>query len=200
VVQANETDTRASAPLGAVDAAVEELRLAEAALSSASPAEAARPEVSHPGTLPAGAPLPGAGEAGDELHDLAVAVYMLGQRIRQLHLKDPVDRATLAVLWQVSELGEVRPSELAGTLGLDLSTISRHVRALCDEEYLARTRDPADRRACRLTVTPLGAEIIRQAWESRRAAVTAAVQGWSRDDQLTLTALLTRLAEDMAHK
>jgi DNA-binding MarR family transcriptional regulator len=131
------------------------------------------------------------------LRSLAVAVFSVGQRIRQLHHKDPIDKATLIVLWRISEHGEPRLSEVACELGLDLSTVSRHVRALDQDGYIARTPDPLDGRAWRLTVTPKGAALVQQAWERRIAAITAAVQDWSVEDRTTLTSLLTRLADNL---
>jgi len=50
----------------------------------------------------------------------------------------------------------LRVSELAGCMGLDASTASRHVRHLEDGGYLARTGDPGDRRASRVRLTPKG--------------------------------------------
>lgn len=124
-------------------------------------------------------------------------MFSVGHRVRQLRYKDPIDKATLLVLWRVSEHGEPRPSEVAFELGLDLSTVSRHVRALDDGGYVARTADPEDRRACRLQVTPKGAELVQQAWERRIAAITTAVRDWSEEDRATLATLLTRLADDL---
>jgi DNA-binding MarR family transcriptional regulator len=132
-----------------------------------------------------------------QLRELAEAVYGLAHRIRQLQLNDPIDRATLAVLWRISEHGDPRPSTVSGELGLDLSTISRHVRALDMGGYVDRTPDPDDRRACRLSVTPKGAELVTQAWERRVGAVTAAVQSWPPEDREALTRLLTRLTDDL---
>jgi DNA-binding MarR family transcriptional regulator len=141
--------------------------------------------------------IPAAGADTPALRGLAVAVYSMVQRLRQLHHKDPIDKATLLVLWRVGEHGEPRPSEVAYDLGLDLSTVSRHVRALDQDGYIARTPDPEDGRACRLTVTPKGAELAQQAWERRVAAITAAVQDWPEEDRATLTTLLTRLADSL---
>jgi DNA-binding MarR family transcriptional regulator len=132
------------------------------------------------------------------LRALAVAVHAVGHRIRQTQHNDPVDKASLLVLWRVSEHGSPRPSEVAGEIGLDLSTISRHIRALEQGGYLVKAADPDDRRACRVTITPLGTELVQQAWERRIATIAAAVREWPEQDRDTLTRLLTRLTDDLA--
>jgi DNA-binding MarR family transcriptional regulator len=134
-----------------------------------------------------------------QLRELAEAVYGVSHRIRQLQLNDPIDKATLAVLWRVTEHGDLRPSTVAAELGLDMSTISRHVRALHDDGYVGRTPDPDDGRACRLSATPAGAELVRQAWERRIHAISAAVASWPEADREALTRLLVRLADDLRH-
>jgi DNA-binding MarR family transcriptional regulator len=168
--------------------------------------EAAGPLTAVQATTPAGAAGDAPGSDGDagpatlaELRQLAQVLYGLGRELKQLNLKDPVDNATLAVLWRVHEHGEIRPSEVAAELHLDLSTISRHVRTLDQGGYLARTADPADRRACRLTATAAGQELLAAAWERRLAAVTATVSDWSAQDCRTLTTLLTRLSDALTH-
>lgn len=143
-----------------------------------------------------------AGDTGPEdeghLRALTQSIYQLARQVKQLHIKDGVDTATLAVLWRIREDGAARPSDLAAELCLDLSTISRHVRTLDQGGYLARTSDPEDRRACRLTVTPAGQQLIAAAHERRLAAIAAVTRDWTPADRLTLTAMLTRLAGDLA--
>jgi len=50
--------------------------------------------------------------------------------------------------------------DLAGTLDLDASTLSRTVEGLVRTGLLDRTVDPADRRAVRLTLSPAGKERV----------------------------------------
>jgi MarR family transcriptional regulator, 2-MHQ and catechol-resistance regulon repressor len=63
-------------------------------------------------------------------------------------------------LEQLVEQGPLSQSELAATLFLDKSTMSRVVSALERKGYLERTADPGDGRAHRLVVTPSGEALV----------------------------------------
>jgi len=58
---------------------------------------------------------------------------------------------------------ELRQRELRQCLGVCASVVSRMVRALRERGWIARRRDPADRRAWTLTLTPSGEAVIRGA-------------------------------------
>ena len=58
---------------------------------------------------------------------------------------------------------ELRQSELRRALGVCASVVSRMVRALRERGWVARRREPADRRGWTLTLTPSGEEVIRGA-------------------------------------
>ncbi|HXX70637.1 MAG TPA: MarR family winged helix-turn-helix transcriptional regulator [Polyangiaceae bacterium] len=58
---------------------------------------------------------------------------------------------------------ELRQSELRRKLGVCASVVSRMVRALRELGWLARHRDPEDRRTWNLLLTPSGEQIIRRA-------------------------------------
>ena len=88
--------------------------------------------------------------------DLVVALLGVGRRLKARLPQGHIDPAMMFVLHQIQANGSLRVSELAGCMGLDASTASRHVRNLEDGGYLARTGDPGDRRASRVRLTPRG--------------------------------------------
>ncbi|MGH3343478.1 MAG: MarR family winged helix-turn-helix transcriptional regulator [Carbonactinosporaceae bacterium] len=136
--------------------------------------------------------------AGDPaLTDLTTALFSVMRRLRQLQTHDPIDRASVGALLVLSDRGDMRPSEVAAELGLDLSTVSRHFRALGDAGYIARRDDPQDRRACLLTLTADGREILQECRRRRTAVVSRALAGWADDDRRALADLLARLADDL---
>lgn len=111
---------------------------------------------------------------------------------------DAVDRATFSVLAVVRRAGSLRPTELAERVGLDGSTVSRHVSNLADRGLVERTRDPEDARAQRVALTEAGEAYLDRLWAERAAALDVALDHWSAADRGRLVALLQRLAEDIA--
>ena len=108
-----------------------------------------------------------------------------------------VDRGAYVALHRVHDLGPVRLSDVAGALGLDLSTVSRQVRQLEDAGLLSRTPDPDDRRAALLATTAEGSALVERMQEALSRIVANALDGWSDRDRRTLTSLLGRLADDL---
>jgi DNA-binding MarR family transcriptional regulator len=131
--------------------------------------------------------------------DLVVALFAVSRRLKARLPHGHADPGMMFVLHQVQANGSLRVSELAGCMGLDASTASRHVRHLEDGGYLARTGDPGDRRASRVRLTPKGRGALARAMRARAAVVDRAIADWPGDDRATLTTLITRLAESLDH-
>jgi DNA-binding MarR family transcriptional regulator len=130
--------------------------------------------------------------------DLMVALLAVSRRLKsRMAQQGQVDAAMMFVLHQVQANGSLRVSELAGCMGLDASTASRHVRHLEDGGYLARTGDPGDRRASRVRLTPKGRGALSRAMRARVAVVDRAISDWPDDDRATLATLMTRLADSL---
>ena len=105
--------------------------------------------------------------------DLVVALLGVGRRLKARLPQGHIDPAMMFVLHQIQANGSLRVSELAGCMGLDASTASRHVRNLEDGGYLARTGDPGDRRASRVRLTPKGRGALSRALRARARWWTA---------------------------
>ena len=108
-----------------------------------------------------------------------------------------IDRAAYLALSRLVDLETTRMTELAGVLCLDLSTVSRQVRALEDAGLVVRTIDPDDRRASVLTPTPAGKDLVTRMKAAFSRLIDNALQDWSDRDRRTLNNLLTRLATDL---
>ena len=128
---------------------------------------------------------------------LVVSLLAVGRRLKARLPQSNLDPAMMFVLHQVQANGSLRVSELAGCMGLDASTASRHVRHLEDGGYLARTGDPGDRRASRIRLTPKGRAALARAMRARAAVVDRAIAGWPAGDRAALTTLLIRLADSL---
>lgn len=129
--------------------------------------------------------------------DLVVALLGVGRRLKARLPQGHIDPAMMFVLHQIQVNGPLRVSELAGCMGLDASTASRHVRNLEDGGYLARTGDPGDRRASRVRLTPKGRGALSRALRARAAVVDRAIADWPDQERATLASLMTRLADSL---
>jgi DNA-binding MarR family transcriptional regulator len=127
---------------------------------------------------------------------LVVALISVVRKLKA-RSQDRVEPASVFLLQQVLTQPLLRVSDLAGCVGLDTSTVSRHVRQLETAGYLARSGDPIDRRASRLRVTESGRALLAEAMEARAAHVAEATASWSAADRQALTDLVTRLADSL---
>jgi DNA-binding MarR family transcriptional regulator len=126
----------------------------------------------------------------------------VGRVLRQIRVleRHGLDFGALAVLFTIAhEEGGRRASDVAEQLRLDLSTVSRHVRALQDAGHVTKTTDPADRRAQVLTISPEGADTLHTIMDARGQVFATALSTWSSADQSQLADLLDRLAADLTN-
>ncbi len=144
--------------------------------------------------MPAPTTLPTDATTGQQL---VVSLLGVSRRLKARLPQSNLDPAMMFVLHQLQANGSLRVSELAGCMGLDASTASRHVRHLEDGGYLARTGDPGDRRASRIRLTPKGRAALARAMRARAAVVDRAIADWPDHERATLTILMTRLAESL---
>jgi DNA-binding MarR family transcriptional regulator len=133
--------------------------------------------------------------AGEEV---LVALWRVIRRLKAGTAKEGGDPAALHVVHMVCEHGPLRLTALAEAAMLDASTVSRHVQSLEAAGHLARTPDPADRRATLIAITDSGHALLAEALAARGRLLEAALAGWPPADRDALARLLSRLAEDMA--
>jgi DNA-binding MarR family transcriptional regulator len=108
-----------------------------------------------------------------------------------------IDRTGMGMLFRVAGAGHARVSDLAGMLGLDISTTSRKAQELEAAGLLVRTEDPNDRRASALSLTPEGKQILGRLKKARMRSLEQLLADWSHEDRTRLAELLERLVDDM---
>ena len=114
---------------------------------------------------------------------------------RSLHATSVgMDPGAFPVLHHLASEGPSRQAPLAESLGLDASTVSRHVRTLVDEGLVDAMRDPRDGRATVLTLTDRGRESLIQRVRVNRAALQAATSDFTPQERAELVRLLHKLA------
>jgi DNA-binding MarR family transcriptional regulator len=124
-------------------------------------------------------------------------VMAMGRRFRMRIDGDTVDPSQAAILYSLSCRGAVRVGDLAESMRLDASTVSRHVHQLQEHGLIRRDQDPADGRASIVDITDEGRTALRATFDQRRAFVTEAIAGWAPDDRERLRDDLVRLTADL---
>lgn len=109
---------------------------------------------------------------------------------------DVLDRASMSVLWTIALGDDPRPGDIATDLGLDMSTVSRHISSLERQGLVSKNTDPTDRRSCQVRLTSDGIEKLERIREARRRLFGQALQHWPEPDRRLMSALLHRLADD----
>ncbi|MEW5809162.1 MAG: MarR family transcriptional regulator [Actinomycetota bacterium] len=99
------------------------------------------------------------------------------------------------LLAEIQRLGPVRLADLARAVGITQGTASTLVDALVRDELVARSTDPDDRRAIRLSVTPHGDEQARRWLSDYHDAAREVFACLDSAEQRTLAQLLSRLAD-----
>jgi DNA-binding MarR family transcriptional regulator len=144
-----------------------------------------------------GVPAPSSRSHHSSGRRLLLALHSVGRLLKQRSVAHGLDSASVFVLHNVAGNEPLRVSDLARSMALDTSTVSRHVMHLVDRGYLARTGDPDDRRAARLALTDRGRALLEEAMAARAAIVDDAIAHWPAADREALTTLMTRLATDL---
>ncbi len=133
------------------------------------------------------------------LTHVARAMLRLGVPAEALTEGERVERAGYWAMVRLDETGEpVRLSELACSLELDLSTVSRQVRHLVEAGLVDRHADPDDGRAALVTLSERGRGVLEAVRVARREVLGRTLAAWKASERQTLTAAVQRLADDVA--
>lgn len=140
--------------------------------------------------------MPGEPGSGDGLA-LLMALFSTVRHLRPTGPDQGCDLPTMYVLYQVLVQPGIRVTEVAGEVGLDASTVSRHVSALVNAGYLARTTASDDRRAVALEITHSGGAMIEQVARSCSELFQRAFADWSAEDRRRFVDSALRFAGDL---
>ncbi len=104
----------------------------------------------------------------------------------------PLERAEFLILRTLGEGGAVTVGGLARVLLLDDSTMTRQIAALVRKGLVARTPNPADRRAGLIAATAKGARLMRDMLALRRERVARYIGDWRPEERESFGRLLGR--------
>ncbi|WP_432558965.1 MarR family winged helix-turn-helix transcriptional regulator [Granulicoccus sp. GXG6511] len=134
---------------------------------------------------------------GEASAQILESLLTIGRAARK-RLDSGSDQVGYWVVHMLSQLGPTRNRDLAAACGLDASTVSRQVRSLEEAQLIDRCPDPADGRAHLVSLSSEGSRRVAEAKARRLGIVTERLADWSPDDVITLAALLSRLAREIA--
>jgi DNA-binding MarR family transcriptional regulator len=136
-------------------------------------------------------PVLDASTAEDALMRLLITA---GRQFRARTAGDSVEPSQASLLYTLQCRGAMRMGDIADSMHLDASTVSRHVHQLGELGLIEREPDPEDGRARIIALSPAGAASLRRSFDERRAFISAALADWDdadrerlRDDLLRLT-------------
>lgn len=137
---------------------------------------------------------------------LATAMNRLGRALRSAghrweQMSIPMRRSDVTVLRWLSERGECRPGDIAESLGLNPSVISRQLTSLEAERLVVRRVDPEDGRAGLVRLSPEGDARLVEVNKAYAAYLEPVIGHWddARVEQAaeTLLELAELLARDV---
>jgi DNA-binding MarR family transcriptional regulator len=143
----------------------------------------------------------------EELDEYAAISRELGQFMRRMmrmqsRRADPdgpgLDRAAFQLLYRIAVDGPGRLSTLAADMSVDLSVVSRQVAALESAGLLARTTDPADRRASLIEATDAGRDLFNRKRALFQQRLRTMLADWTVGERTEFARLMRRFNEAMA--
>lgn len=108
-----------------------------------------------------------------------------------------LDRPAYQALWRIADEGPLRVTALAALLGVDLSVVSRQVKALEDGGLVERATDPADARASLVSATPTGRDAFERTRSARAEVLDSVLSAWPEQDRKELVRLLARFNAEL---
>src|SRR5690348_15239498 len=119
------------------------------------------------------------------------ALLRAGRSAGHRHASELGAAGTSLGLLKTLQLGDARPSDLAGLLRVGPSVVSRAIVPLEREGLVERKPDPADARACRLSLTALGRERLDALQKGYVDRVRSRLASWSDADAVTAAAVVS---------
>jgi DNA-binding MarR family transcriptional regulator len=131
--------------------------------------------------MPPSAPSPDL-DLGAELEQRVAAIWWRLTR----EVPSNLSRTAASVLASLRQDGPQRVTSLAAREHVAQPSMSVVVRRLCSRGLVERLDDPADKRACRITITPAGAQVLRDRAEARSLWLSSRLERLSAEDRATL--------------
>lgn len=160
------------------------------------PAATASPEHTNPDQANPDQAKPAHSSSERASKELLVSMMKLARALKHTP-KLEVEPAQSYIIHVLHAKGPLRLSDLAVEVRLDVSTVSRHIRALEQLGYVARADDPDDRRVSLLSASRAGCTMLDRQFDASRGRIAHILRDWSADDVAVLQRVLVRLSHDL---
>ena len=131
--------------------------------------------------------------------ELEHLLFRLGRALRKItypHCSKEASAIDGAGYWQLAlldEHGPLRPSDLAGILSLDISTVSRQLKQLEANGLVIRKVHEQDARAYLIIISPAGKRVLDEVIKLRQQTIDEVVAHWPKSEVQTLLKLIEKL-------
>ncbi|MBF6270537.1 MarR family winged helix-turn-helix transcriptional regulator [Nocardia farcinica] len=133
--------------------------------------------------------------------NLIKELYLIGRAIRGA-LAHPDEGALLpgaiGVLSTLETKGSCRQGDLAVSICISPSALSRHVTDLVAAGYVSRTADPSDGRATLIEVTDAGRALLERIRVSRAEGLQSVLSDWSEEEAEWACTAVRKLRNSLA--
>ena len=146
------------------------------------------------------------GPAARHVDQFQEALQIVARLITQGRLHEQIlqsagvrlDRAGAALLHKLDAEGDsLRITELAELLGVDAPTVTRKVQQLERQGLVVRQSDPADGRATRIRLTPVGRRTLERVIRARQTWLDGLLKDWGDEDLAAMATLFGRFAAEV---
>lgn len=138
-----------------------------------------------------------------QFEDRIIEAMALLSRISESYLDDlaatfsqGLGRGTIQPLTVLHRLGPMRVSALAEALGLDRTTVTRHLDVLESHGLVTRRPDERDRRAMLASLTPTTAKQLDAMRVKNRQRIRRLCAEWTPEEREMFERLLSRFARE----
>jgi DNA-binding MarR family transcriptional regulator len=133
----------------------------------------------------------------DDVRAMVTALFVTNAALDRAR-RQKKGAGTLSLLQVVAAAPGIRPSEIASAQDVHPSQVTRQVRELESLGLVQVTADMADKRSCRVTLTPAGSGELKSLTEEGLDRFALFVADWKPEEVRMLTSLLQKLEESKA--
>lgn len=134
--------------------------------------------------------VPGESGIAELAGGLRAAVNRLAHALREPAARHGITPSRLTALATLERHGAMRPGDLANRMNITPASMSRLTEALEEGGWIGREPDPADRRACLLSVSDHGRTTLVDLRRENDSDLARDITGLTDDQRTTLSAAL----------
>ena len=133
----------------------------------------------------------------DDVRAMVTALFVTNAALDRAR-RQKKGASTLSLLQVIAATHGIRPSEIATAQDVHPSQVTRQVRELESLGLVQVEADPADKRSCRVTLTPAGSGELQSLTEEGLNRFGLFVADWEAEEVQMLTSLLQKLEQSKA--